>query len=530
MRKIDTSNSTFEDLLSNGFLYVDKTRYLYDLVQAGKLFFLARPRRFGKSLTLSTLEAIFQGRRELFKDLWIGRSEYDWKAYPVIHVDLANCEGETPEKIEAFLSLQVRTIAAMYGKTLSATSSDLAFGELIDLLAGSQGKTVVVLIDEYDKPLTGNLDNPALGQIRKLLGSFYSNIKAKNRQIRFCMLTGVTKFSRLSLFSDLNNLRDISREARFATMLGFTQEELETSFSDYIEKGCKKAGMTRDAYLGKLKRMYDGYRFEDHAKPVYNPVSVGSFFTKGGVDFNPYWMETGGMQLLFSLSRRLDFDITEELEKPVPSYGVSMFDITELAGRHATKDGLKELLLQTGYLTLSGRQTEFGDSYLCFPNAEVRLSYSTNLLATVSKTPVAGVYGIRNEIDRALERGNLDAAMGQFKILFAKVPYVLRGKKEHEWDYHRDFFNYCLMLDALKADAEVMESRGRPDIVLETSKHLYILECKLEQSPSLAIKQIREKGYADAYLDRKRAKAIHLVGVEFSLKGRNIARWEEELL
>ena len=299
-----------------GYLYVDKTAYLYHLVTGSDMYFLSHPRRFGKTLTVSTLEAIFQGRRELFKGLAIDSLDYDWKTCPIIHIDFGNCGRNTAEDLEAWLKKAMRQVAASYGIAVPDLSqhADDVFSDLIDGLS-CLGK-VVVLIDEYDKVLSDNAFSPQVEKLRQVLGNFYQVVKTKGALLRFVFITGVTRYAMVNEFSGLNNLNNISMDPDYATMLGYTQEELEGNFAGYIEQGIKDTGMGREAYLAKVREMYDGYRFAPGCETVYNPVSVGNFFNPedgGGVRFNDYWIETGSSRLVMDMAGSVDLDVTEDL-------------------------------------------------------------------------------------------------------------------------------------------------------------------------------------------------------------------------
>ena len=318
---IMTANGSFENLRRGGYVYVDKTAYLHSLVrQEGNMFFLSRPRRFGKTLTVSTLEAIFQGRRELFKGLAIDKTDYDWKPYPIIHIDFGNCGRNTAEDLEAWLKKAMRQVALSYGIAAPDLSqhADDVFSDLIDGLS-CLGK-VVVLIDEYDKVLSDNVFSPEVEKLRQVLGNFYQVVKTKGALLRFVFITGVTKYARLSVFSKMNNLKDLSMSPVYGTMLGYTQKELEENFAGSIEQGVKDTGMGREAYLAKVREMYDGYRFAPGCETVYNPVSVGSFFDGsdgGGVRFNDYWIDTGGsVRLHPGRSRRSARPTRSEADPP----------------------------------------------------------------------------------------------------------------------------------------------------------------------------------------------------------------------
>ncbi|MCI6673386.1 MAG: AAA family ATPase, partial [Spirochaetaceae bacterium] len=377
---IMTANGSFENLRRGGYVYVDKTAYLHSLVrQEGNMFFLSRPRRFGKTLTVSTLEAIFQGRRELFKGLAIDKTDYDWKTYPIIHIDFGNCGRNTAEDLEAWLKKAMRQVALSYGIAAPDLSqhADEVFSDLIDGLS-CLGK-VVVLVDEYDKVLSDNVFSPEVEKLRQVLGNFYQVIKTKGALLRFVFITGVTKYARLSVFSKMNNLKDLSMSPVYATMLGYTQKELEENFAGYIGQGVRDTGMGREAYLAKVREMYDGYRFAPGCETVYNPVSVGLFFTNGhGKAFKNFWFDTGSTKLVMDMAQSVDLDVTEDLGMGMDADALSEFDVAELKGMRGDINKVQAFLLQTGYLTIeSGNESML---MLRFPNAEVRNAYSKSLL------------------------------------------------------------------------------------------------------------------------------------------------------
>ena len=382
MKKISTSIYTFEVLRNNDYIYVDKTKLLLSMVRrVGSSFFCSRPRRFGKSLAISTLEAIFQGKRELFKGLFIDSTDYDWKTYPVVHIDFGWCGKNTSRDLDAWLKDRVREIAESYGVTgiPEGVTSAEQFSDLITSLATRHGQ-VVVLVDEYDKVVNDNADKDeeTVEELRRTLVNFLMPIKSLDRYIRFAFLTGVTRLTMAGIFGGLNNLNDISMDEGYATMFGYTQQELEKNFADYIGLGMRKTGLDREAYLKRMREMYDGYRFEEDAPKVYNPVSVGLFFSKGGAEFNNYWFETGGnTRLVMNVAKDVDFNRVIDLEEPVSSDSFSNFEITALYGPTVNQEALKWLLYQTGYLTIDHAECKFDTTFyhLAFPNEEVERSF-----------------------------------------------------------------------------------------------------------------------------------------------------------
>jgi len=307
MKPLTTSVYTFSNLIEGGYLYVDKTAGIHSLIkEASGQYVLSRPRRFGKSLLVSTLKAIFQGRRELFDGLALAKTDYNWRTYPVIHLDLGTAAAQTPEELEERLCYTVDSSAKTLDVPVTRKRAAGRFQELIDNLADRHGK-VVILVDEYDKPLLGHLGNPAVAEFQRILKEFYSVIKTTEAQQRFALLTGVSKFSKVSVFSDLNNLTDLTMSRHAATLLGYTQDELEHNFPDYIEALAGSIGKTVEATLADLRGWYNGYRFEEKAETVYNPVSVMKCFQE--LKFKNYWFETGTPTFLIELLRRKPVDL-----------------------------------------------------------------------------------------------------------------------------------------------------------------------------------------------------------------------------
>ncbi|MDR0842030.1 MAG: AAA family ATPase, partial [Acidobacteriota bacterium] len=376
MKNLTSSIYTFEDLRRGDCLYVDKTEYLWELVSQPKgIYFLSRPRRFGKSLTLSTLKAVFQGKRELFKGLAIDGKDYDWKPHPIIHLDLGDRRNDTPEALDRALRVILGENAQDLGLSLHEQSAPEAFRELIRKAHGIA--PVVILIDEYDKPLLDNAggDRENVNAIREELEAFYGVIKTTESMQRFVFITGVAKFTKVSVFSKLNHLTDITMNGRFATMLGYTQSELEDNFTEYIDDAAQKNGGTRKKLLTQMRRWYNGYRFEEGAETVYNPVSVAQFFQNDG-KFKNYWFETGSPGVIFRVAKTAGFDFWDALARPVQDLAFSQFEVGRLQPL--------PLLVQTGYLTIkkAGAGPRGGVVYyLGFPNYEVESAFETFLLA-----------------------------------------------------------------------------------------------------------------------------------------------------
>ena len=517
---IMTENSSFSNLRESGCIYVDKTGYIAKLIAiSGKMYFLSRPRRFGKTLTVSTLEAIFQGRRELFKGLAIDKTDYDWKTYPIIHIDFGDCGKSTPEGLEGWLKDRLEEVADSYGVgplDMTKTSDDL-FAKLILLL--SKKDKVVVLVDEYDKVLSDNVFSPEVEKLRQVLGNFYQVVKTKGALLRFVFITGVTKYARLSVFSKMNNLNDLSLDPGYGTMLGYTQKELEENFAGYIEQGVKDTGMGREAYLAKVREMYDGYRFAPGCETVYNPVSVGSFFDGsdgGGVRFNDYWIDTGSSKLVMDMAQSVD------LGMGMGADALSEFDVAELKDMRGDINKVQAFLLQTGYLTIeTGNESML---MLRFPNAEVRNAYSKSLLRRL--------YGPTSQnvimaMENRLKEGDTASFMELLAAFFAKIPYK-ETRKESDFAQVVDALVAAMSVEVRMA-SEDRTSAGRIDLTVETDRHVYVMEFKADKSAEAALRQVKEKRYADKFRLEK-GKTIHLLGIAFSSTGHTVQDWKEEVL
>lgn len=527
MKVIDPGNSIFKDLITNNNFYVDKTKDMYNLVTDGiKFHFLSRPRRFGKSLTLSTLEEIFKGRKDLFKGLYIESTDYDWKEYPVIHLDFSKITYTNTENLREQIKYELMNVAESYNVEINPS---LEYNQVLDSLITRMSKRekVVILIDEYDSPLTSNINNNKIEEIRNVLRGFYSVIKASGSYIRFSLITGVTKFSKMSIFSAMNNLVDISMNDKYATMYGYTQEEMEDNFTPYIEEGIKNTGYSREEYLALIKKWYDGYLFSPNGETVYNPVSIGFFFREGGKDFNNYWINTGGMAyLLVETARRVKFDISIDTEITVSDDILKALDIIEMAKTDVSKRNFLSLLYQSGYLTIKKAQ-KIDNKYLYtlgYPNKEVEEGLTGIILHLYLGSAAVEYEGL--SLLGLFYNGRVDEAVISLKVTFASIPYhELIFNQENVW--HAAFM--CMMR-TMGADiiGEVSTNIGRIDCVVTCPEVIYIIEFKFNQSAENAIEQIREKKYYLPYLDRR--KAIELIGINFSTEEKNIVEWKKVAL
>ena len=515
MKNITSSVYTFEDIVKDDFLYVDKTEFIWNLIRQGKaMYFLSRPRRFGKSLTVSTLKAVFQGKKELFKELAIYDKPYDWKQYPVIHLDMNGLDFSSVEELESSLCDLVTEAAASHELRLESANAASMFRALINQLA--EQEQVVILVDEYDKPILNNLGKPHAQKILDKLKTFYSVIKAFESKERFVFVTGVSKFCHVSLFSDLNNLTDISMHRDYATMFGYTQEEFETYFADRIDSACKQLNMPCEELLPEIKQWYDGYRFHAKAESVYNPVSLAQFFMNDA-EFNNYWFSTGTPSFLVELTKKADFNFEKTLSEPVMGLAFNAFEIDKI-------DPLA-LLLQTGYLTIKSSFVDLGETlyYLDFPNREVKNAFETYLISDYASIPQETVGANVFKMVKAIKARDINLFMELLKTFFAAVQYDVATDTEGRFQL---LFYSVFLLIGVRVEAESRTNNGRIDAVICDGDHVYIFEFKINQTAGIALDQIREKEYFRKY--QHSGRKIILVGANFDTVSRLITEWKSE--
>jgi hypothetical protein len=511
-KKLPLGLQDFRGIIEDGYKYVDKTRYLYALATTGKYFFLSRPRRFGKSITVSTLHELYSGSRELFQGLWI-EDKWDWnKKHPTLRITLAGT-GFVETGLETALHYVLDKLEREHHLPQVQGGISSRFEQIIQATA-QKGK-VVVLVDEYDAPIIHYLarDLEKAYANRELLKEFYTVLKTNDAIIELVFLTGVSKFSKTGIFSGLNNLVDLSMHPAFATMLGYTQEELESNFSEEIEAAAVALQLPRPQLLDKMREWYNGYRFHQHAEKVYNPVSVNNFFSRN--EFVNFWFATGTPSFLVNLLRKEGlFDLN------LPAINPGGFETFEL-------DRLKPeaILFQTGYLTIQGL-TEDGLVQLAYPNKEVRDSMLEVLIEGFLAVDVERSAYLVIRLRNAFRENDVDKAMEILQGVFANLPYFLHEK------YPEKFFHAAIHLlftyMGIRIHSEACTSEGRVDSLVETDTHVYILEYKLDKSPQEAIEQIRRKRYYQAAWHL--GKPVIAVGVSFSSQTKNIEAWETELM
>lgn len=503
---------TFKDIRTADFAYVDKTAYVYRLVTKGKCYFLSRPRRFGKSLLLSTLKAYFQGKKELFEGLAIAQLEKEWKQYPVLHIDLNAEQYNTPEALNSTLNLSLLHWEKLYGIGEGEDTIAKRFqGVIVRAAQQSPEGKVVVLVDEYDKPLLEAIGNPELQEkYRKILKAFYSNIKSCDEYIRFAFLTGVTKFSHLSIFSGLNNLNDITLDEDYAALCGFTQREMETVFDEGIDEFAAKLGISREELLERLNKRYDGYCFSsDLSVKVYNPFSLICAMEKMRLD--AYWFATGTPNFLVEVLNHSDFLLDRLTSEEQTAEALDAID--------AMYSNPIPLFFQSGYLTIKGFDSRFSSYQLGFPNTEVEQGFAQFMTNYYYGGNRNGGFSITKFV-KAVEAGEPETFMTLLQAFYADDDYQLVGALE------KYFQNSLLMLFKLMGfyvQVERHTSRGRMDVTVQTRDYVYILELKVDQSAEKALQQIDEKRYAAPFAADPRK--LFKIGVCFSSEERGISAW-----
>ena len=512
LRKLPIGIQTFEDIRTENYLYVDKTAFVWQLASSGKPYFLSRPRRFGKSLLLSTFEAYFEGRKELFQGLAIEQLEKEWKKHPVLHLDLNARKYDRPEDLVSMLNQHLEKWEAIYGDEKKDRAPEERFAYVIERACLSSGAKTVVLVDEYDKPLLQTLGNlPLLEEYRKTLKAFYGVLKSADRYLRFAFLTGVTKFAQVSVFSDLNQLQDISLWADYATLCGITKKELLDTFQPDLEVLARTIGRSYDETVDEMTRLYDGYHFHYAAEGVFNPFSVLNALK--AKEFANYWFHTGTPTFLIETLKESNYDLRtllDGVEAPASSFSEYRVEMNNPI----------PLIYQSGYLTIKDYDPRFKNYMLEFPNEEVKYGFISYLVPFYSSMKDDDQSFYVGKFVHELETGDVDAFMHRLEAFFADFPYELNTQTER---HYQVVFYLVFKLMGQFTQAEVRSARGRADAVVKTPNYIYVFEFKLNGTAEQAIAQIDEKGYLIPY--QVDGRELVKVGVEFDAVKRNIGRW-----
>jgi hypothetical protein len=515
----------FDELRHDNYLYVDKTALVYKLTHTYKLVFLSRPRRFGKSLLTSTLQCYFEGRKELFTGLAMDTLEKEWTAYPVLHFDFGGLKAESADKLEDSLNVIFKNYETIYGADPDETSIGIRFAGLMQRAYQQTGQRVVLLIDEYGAPILEVLLQPDLVKnVRRVMREFYSQIKPCGKYLRFVFLTGISTFSQLGMFSELNNLFDITDLDEYAALCGITPQELTDNFQQGIQRLAEKEECTPQEMVERLREQYDGYHFTNSLVDVFNPYSLLNAFARGAL--GDYWFQTGTPSFVIDMIREhkgdWEFNI-EDIENTEP------MSLSDFSTPLEQADDPIPFLYQAGYLTIKS-YSERGKKYvLGVPNTEVRIGLLKNLIPLYTSINPKKAYNVAGDISLAFGEGDYDKAFRLVQAFMAGIP-AMRGDNKLTVDleaseayYHRILFIIFHMLHD-DAWADVPQAIGKPDIVVKTRKYIYIIEVKLNSSPDVALDQIETKQYVTPYLMDKRE--IIKLGVTFSSLTRTLAEWK----
>lgn len=503
----------FEKIRTEDFLYVDKTAEIYKLAKEGRYYFLSRPRRFGKSLLVSTMEAYFSGRKELFSGLAIEKLEAEWKQHPVLHLDLSGVSYTDESVLERVLSDKLAKWETLYGAVNTSDILGLRFKEVIEAAYNKTGNQVAILIDEYDKPIIDNLGNePTLSHLRSTLQGFYSVMKSMDARIRFGFLTGVTKIGKMSVFSGLNNLNDISMIPDYVDICGVSETELHEYFDESISELSSANEMSKEECYVKLKSMYDGYHFCEDSIGIYNPFSLLNTFQNK--KFREYWFETGTPGFLVEVMRQTSFDVTTLENQTV--------DSTLMSNADAIFENPVPYLFQSGYLTITGYNDMFRLYQLGFPNQEVKNGFLNCLLKYyVPMSPDMSGTTLIYQLWHSITEGNPKSFMQILSSLFANTSYQIQGETEKDFQYAMYIISALL---GEYVQVERTTSNGRIDLIIQTKEFIYIFELKVNADADVALRQIDEKGYARPFEGDSRK--LFKIGVNFSTATRRIEDWK----
>ena len=494
---------SFEKIRREGYAYVDKTALMYKMVSEGSYYFLSRPRRFGKSLMVSTLEAFFSGKKELFEGLYAGSADWDWQEYPILHLDLNAEKFDTAEALTHVLDDFLARHEQRYGKSETERSPGLRFQGVIRRACEQTGRQVVILIDEYDKPLLQAIGNEELqNEYRNTLKAFYGVLKSCDACIKFAFLTGVTKFGKVSVFSDLNNLKDISMLPQYTAICGITEQELHICFDDGVRELAANNGLTQEECYARLKRDFDGYRFNEYTdEGIYNPFSVLN--TLDSRVFRDYWFETGTPSFLIHQLKKTCYPLENMTVEEVATDTLNSIDVMD--------DNPLPLLYQSGYLTIRSYDSRFDTYTLGFPNREVEQGFIKYLLPFYSpKVTDRNRFSIK-QFTLDVQGGRAEAFMQRLEDFFATGDYEVVGKAEK---YFQNTLYVFFRLLGFYVDVERHTANGRMDAVIQTPEYIYILELKIDRTAAEALQQIEDKGYARPFEGDRRT--LFKIGVNFS--------------
>ncbi|MCB9493532.1 MAG: ATP-binding protein [Epsilonproteobacteria bacterium] len=518
LKKLPLGIQVFEQIIEHDYVYVDKTEYVYAMISSGSCYFLSRPRRFGKSLTLSTLDAIFSGRKELFKNLWIDKSDWGWKKYPVLRLDMSSVSCQNVQAFRQSLGVCLDLLARRHNIVID--QSWHAGDKLKAIVEQCARKgPVVVLIDEYDAPLLQHLHNIEDAEcIRTELRCLYAPLKDLQKYLRFVFLTGVSRFSKTSIFSGLNNLTDLSMHGTYAALCGYTQAEIEHYFADHLDLVAQRLRLHKSVLIDQVRSWYNGYRFSACSEiSLYNPISVLSLLDRK--EFKNFWMETGSPSFLIKLFVQGQLAPKDIDNSWVSESTLSSFELSNI--------NLQTVMVQAGYLTIKDYVFKNNRSryLLGYPNHEVKQSFIECIIQNLLKTEPTLVESYAEALRDALCQSRLEKFIDLFKELMTQIPYDLYASTEKH--YQTIFYVTCLVA-GFEPIAEDHTARGRIDVTFEHEHVIYIIELKIGCSADNALAQIHEKRYYEKFLNK--GKRIVLLGISFDVQAKTIGEWKQENL
>lgn len=513
IRQYPLGIQTFSEIINKKMLYIDKTAYIYNIAASGKYFFLGRPRRFGKSLLVSTMQSYFEGKKQLFRGLAIEKLESEWTEYPVLHFDMSGGKHMDAEQFEQYLGYRLEEEEKKWGITMPVNGANNRLIELINTAYDKTGKQVVVLVDEYDAPMLDVVhETDCLDKLRNTMRNFYSPLKYCEPKLRFVFLTGITKFSQMSIFSELNNIKNISMDNEYAAICGITEEEMLTQMSDDIDALAQAQGIGREEAISKLKDNYDGYHFSAKSPDMFNPYSLLNCFADN--EFNDYWFSSGTPTYLLNMMRKYEVMPTDVITRVEA-------DASEFDAPTENMTTIMPLLYQSGYITIKDYNRAYNYYTLDVPNKEVKVGLTKALIPSYVTRNTLATTNTARRIAQALDKRDMDGALRLLQTFLGTIPYC--ENTNYEGHYQQLLFVVFSLLTDFLVDVEVHTPNGRVDIVLLTRTDLYLIELKLNKTAQEAMRQIDLKDYRQRFA--LCGKPVTKVGINFDAEKKTIGNW-----
>lgn len=513
IRQYPLGIQTFSEIINKNMLYIDKTAYIYNIAASGKYFFLGRPRRFGKSLLVSTMQSYFEGKKQLFRGLAIEKLESEWTEYPVLHFDMSGGKHMDAEQFEQYLGYRLEEEEKKWGITMPVNGANNRLIELINTAFDKTGEQVVVLVDEYDAPMLDVVhETDCLDKLRNTMRNFYSPLKYCEPKLRFVFLTGITKFSQMSIFSELNNIKNISMDNEYAAICGITEEEMLTQMSDDIDALAQAQGIGREEAISKLKDNYDGYHFSAKSPDMFNPYSLLNCFADN--EFNDYWFSSGTPTYLLNMMRKYEVMPTDVITRVEA-------DASEFDAPTENMTTIMPLLYQSGYITIKDYNRAYNYYTLDVPNKEVKVGLTKALIPSYVTRNTLATTNTARRIAQALDKRDMDGALRLLQTFLGTIPYC--ENTNYEGHYQQLLFVVFSLLTDFLVDVEVHTPNGRVDIVLLTRTDLYLIELKLNKTAQEAMRQIDLKDYRQRFA--LCGKPVTKVGINFDVEKKTIGNW-----